>query len=113
VCFDPLLLLQRERRLRAREQLLTAERASLLEQQSVHAARDEALEHLQLKYHLSVCKIKDLLRSASEQADSAAAAVSSGHHPAGPQQPHAQGTAAHVAAPAGQHPSKQPPQQPV
>jgi hypothetical protein len=50
---------QRELRLREREQSLTAERASLLEQQSIHAARDEALETLQLKYHLSVCKIKE------------------------------------------------------
>lgn len=50
---------QREIRLREREQSLTAERAALLEQQSIHAARDEALETLQLKYHLSVCKIKE------------------------------------------------------
>jgi hypothetical protein len=52
-------VVQREVRLREREQSLTAERASLLEQQSIHAARDEALETLQLKYHLSVCKIKE------------------------------------------------------
>jgi hypothetical protein len=53
------VVLQREVRLRQREQALTSERAVLLEQQSIHAARDEALETLQLKYHLSVCKIKE------------------------------------------------------
>lgn len=51
--------LQREVRLREREQALMAERTALLEQQSIHAARDEALETLQLKYHLAVCKIKE------------------------------------------------------
>lgn len=51
--------LQREVRLREREQSLMAERTALLEQQSIHAARDEALETLQLKYHLAVCKLKE------------------------------------------------------
>lgn len=64
--------------LRERETALTAERTALLEQQAVHTARDEALEMLQLKYHLSVLKIKELLQDASQQAGSAVAAVTSG-----------------------------------
>jgi hypothetical protein len=52
-------VLQREVRLREREQSLAAERARLLEQQSIHAARNVALETLQLKYHHSVCRIKE------------------------------------------------------
>jgi len=53
------MLHQRAVWLRERETALTAERTALLEQQAVHTARDEALEMLQLKYHLSVLKIKE------------------------------------------------------
>lgn len=59
-CADCVMMMhQRAVRLRERETALTAERTALLEQQAVHTARDEALEMLQLKYHLSVLKIKE------------------------------------------------------
>jgi hypothetical protein len=50
---------QRERKLREREQALQAARGALLEQQAVHEARDDALQALQLRYHLSVQKITE------------------------------------------------------
>eukprot|EP00879_Flechtneria_rotunda_P023352 GHRR01024702.1.p1 GENE.GHRR01024702.1~~GHRR01024702.1.p1 ORF type:complete len:286 (+),score=119.27 GHRR01024702.1:47-859(+) len=49
----------KEWRLKQKEKGLAAERAALLEQQAAQQARDDALETLQLKYHLAAMKLHE------------------------------------------------------